>query len=296
MNQPIHTRPPYTCDCHAHVFAPARFPYAQQRAYTPPAADVEDLRALHERLSVDRVVLVQPSVYGTDNACMLDAIASLGAGRARGLAVVDLATVTDQALSALHAAGVRGARLNLDVTGGGLASAQQQVRSAVRLRAVPGWSLQVHARLDLVVALLADFRALDMPVVLDHYAGGLLPDRQSEDLLEKLLRDLHLGHLYVKLSAPYRMGSATGAAHAARLAREFAAAAPDRILWGTDWPHTGGSGTRGGSTGVTEPFRIVDNQQVLRDLLDWLPNDDARHRMLVRNPAALYGFDAQGTP
>jgi predicted TIM-barrel fold metal-dependent hydrolase len=284
--------PAHTCDCHVHVFEPARFPYAPQRAYTAPAAGVERLAALHRTLGIERTILVQPSVYGTDNACLLDALQALGPARARGIAVVDLPTVTDQALRNLHAGGVRGVRLNLHVSGEGLAGAKAQLRAARRLRALPGWSLQVHARIDVVAALLEDFRGLDVPVVLDHYAGGLLPDPSAEDFLGLVLAELRRGHLYVKLSAPYRLWTGVGTAQASRLAREFQSAAPDRVLWGSDWPHTGGSGRRAGNAADVEPFRTIDNAQVLADLLACLPDDDARRRLLVRNPASLYGFEA----
>lgn len=283
--------PANACDCHAHVFEPARFPYARERAYTPPTAGVQQLAQLHRQLSVDRVVLVQPSVYGTDNACMLDALQVLGLDASRGIAVVDLSTVPDDELRRLHEGGVRGVRLNLQVSGDGLAEARRQVQQAQRLRSMPGWSLQVHASLEVVAALLDDFRSLGLPVVIDHHAGGLRPGA-GDDLLNRLLVELRRGHLYVKLSAPYRLWAGAGADQAARLAREFHAAAPDRVLWGSDWPHTGGSGQRGGNALAIEPFRTVDNGQVLRDLLASLPDEDARHRMLVRNPAALYGFDA----
>jgi predicted TIM-barrel fold metal-dependent hydrolase len=219
-------------------------------------------------------------------------VQTLGRERARGIAVVDLATATDEALWTLHEAGIRGVRLNLHVSGGGLAAARQQVQAAARLRRLPGWSLQVHATLDLLVALLEDFRSVDVPVVLDHYAGGLRPDPQSEELLGRLLAELRRGHLYVKLSAPYRLWAGAGPDHAGRLARELHAAAPDRLLWGSDWPHTGGSGQRGGRGDAIEAFRTVRNDEVLRELLACLPDDDARQRLLVRNPAALYGFGA----
>jgi predicted TIM-barrel fold metal-dependent hydrolase len=279
------------CDCHAHVFAPAKFPYAAGRAYTPPEAEVALLRELHGRLGIGRVILVQPSVYGTDNACMLEAIAALGPQHARGVAVVDFAAIGEQDLWALHEAGVRGVRLNLRVRGAGLENARDELAAAHRLRAMPGWSLQVHATSDLLAALLDDLREVGVPVVLDHYAGGLQPDAASEGLLGRLLAELRRGHLYVKLSAPYRLWSECPSAHAGRLAQLFCAAAPDRVLWGSDWPHTGGSGQRGGDAGAIEPFRTIDNAQVLRDLLACLPDEDARHRLLVRNPAALYGFD-----
>lgn len=283
---PLPSKP---CDCHAHVFDPARFPYAPRRAYTPPPAEVQQLAQLHRGLAIDRVVLVQPSVYGSDNACLLDALQVLGPARARGIAVLDLAAASAPQLQQLHQGGVRGVRLNLQVGGDGLARARQQVQDARRLRMLPGWSLQLHASLDLVVALLEDLRELAVPVVLDHFAGGLQPG--GDGLLGHLLAELQRGHLYVKLSAPYRLWAGAGPGQAARLAREFHAAAPDRILWGSDWPHTGGSGQRGGDPLAVEPFRTVDNGQVLRDLLACLPDDDAGQRLLVRNPAVLYGFD-----
>jgi predicted TIM-barrel fold metal-dependent hydrolase len=272
------------------VFEPLRHPYAEGRSYTPPSAVVESLLELHAALGIERMVLVQPSVYGTDNACLLAALEVLGTERARGISVLDWTTVSHAQLQALHAAGVRGARLNLQVTGDGVGAAREQVRHAQGIARMPGWSLQVHARLDLVSELLPDLRALELPVVLDHFAGGLQSGPASEAALAALLDELRLGHLYVKLSAPYRLWPGAGADHAARLARAFHAAAPDRILWGSDWPHTGGSGARSGAAGGIEPFRTVDSGQVLRDLLAGLPDDEARHRLLVRNPAALYGF------
>jgi predicted TIM-barrel fold metal-dependent hydrolase len=249
------------------------------------------LRELHAALGVERVVLVQPSVYGTDNACLLAALRELGPQYARGIAVANLDTITDSALHDLHEAGVRGLRLNLHVQGGSADAARQQVAQAARLRALAGWSLQVHAALDVVVALLEDFRRLAVPVVLDHYAGGLLPDAASEELLAEVLAELRRGALYVKLSAPYRLWPGAGPDQAARLARLFHEAAPERVLWGSDWPHTGGSGQRTGDGSAIEAFRSVDDAHDLRQLLACLPDEDARLRLLVRNPAALYGFD-----
>ena len=280
--------PSNACDCHVHVFDPARFPYLGNRAYTPPAATASDLQAMHRALGLSRAVLVQPSVYGSDNSCMVDALHQLGDTRARGIAVVDVANVTESELWALHEAGVRGIRLNLRVQGGGVETARQQVAAARRVLALPGWSLQVHASLDVTVCLLEVFRRLEKPVVLDHFAGGPMPDPSSDEMLDRLLAAMRSAPLHVKLSAPYRLWPG---ASAQKLARSFHDAAPDRILWGSDWPHTGGSGGAGRSPEAVEPFRQVDNHQNLQALLAWLPDEAARHRLLVANPAALYGFD-----
>lgn len=291
MQSLSHRLPANACDCHVHVFDPARHHYAGERSYTPEPALVGDLRVLHRRLGIERVILVQPSVYGTDNACMLDALRQLGPQRARGIAVVDVHAISDGELERLHEAGVRGVRLNLRVQGGTLESARHQISAARRVLALPGWGLQVHASLDTTVSLLDDFFRLGSPVVLDHYAGGPMPDPGSAELLGRLLAGVRMASVYVKLSAPYRIWKgAEGSAD--DLARLLWQCVPDRIVWGSDWPHTGGSGGKGRSPDAIEQFREVDNDAVLQSVLACLPDEDARHRLLVRNPAALYGFDA----
>jgi predicted TIM-barrel fold metal-dependent hydrolase len=287
---------PNACDTHVHVFDPQRFPYQPRRAYTPPAASMTELLALHATLGVERVVLVQPSVYGTDNACLLNAIETLGQPRARGVAVVDLDAATPDTLHRLHDGGVRGLRLNLHVGGEGLHAATQQVQQAGRLLKPLGWHLQVHASLATHAQLLNEFQHTEIPIVVDHYAGGLTTEPGSEAQLEQLLRAFQHTPLWVKLSAPYRlaahMGGTGDTGHAHRLATAFTQAAPDRVLWGSDWPHTGGTGPRGGGAASTqaEAFRTVDNPQVLNDLLACLPDHAQRHRLLVSNPVQLYGF------
>ncbi len=275
------------CDCHVHVFDPARFPFAEDRAYTPASATTSQLAQAQQPTGTDRVVIVQPSVYGTDNACLMDALARIGGERARGVAVVDLDRVPDEELQRLHAGGVRGVRLNLNVMGADLVAARQAVRAANRIAAIPGWHLQLHADMTLIVALLPALEQLGIPVALDHFAGGATDSAESQRTLGELLRAGHDLPLYVKLSAPYRLPPE---ASADALAHAFYQAWPDRVLWGSDWPHTGGSGGHGRTRDAVEPFRSVDSALLLQQLIAALNDKDAAQRLLIDNPAALYGF------
>jgi 2-pyrone-4,6-dicarboxylate lactonase len=286
---PIHRIGQPTCDCHVHVFDPARFAYAPVRAYTPPAATVEALETMLQGLDMQRVVLVQPSIYGTDNRCLLSALQHLGTTKARGVVVVDLDSVTDSELQQLYACGARGVRLNLHVSGAGIDVVRQQVRAARRLRNLAGWHLQVHASLALHAALLNDYAALGLPVVLDHFAGGPNARPESEQQLSALLAAMRTMPLVVKLSAAYRLWSGCDAK---ALVQRFCEASPDQMLWGTDWPHTGGSGGQGRNPDAIEPFRDIDNASALGLVLDALPDDSVRRKLLVDNPQRLYGFDA----
>lgn len=288
--QPIQTHQPYpsgSCDCHVHVFEPEVFPLESQRAYTPARAGVDDLLAMHQTLGMSRVVLVQPSVYGNDNACLLNAIAQLGMDRARGIAVVDLEAISEAELQQLHEGGVRGVRLNLHVSGSGLQEVKQQIELARRIADLPGWHLQVHASLDLHISMLEAYSTIGVPVVLDHFAGGTMPDPESESLLLRLVNAMRKAPIYVKLSAAYRMWSGCSAEALTKL---FYSVAPQQVVWGSDWPHTGGAGGKGRSPEAIEPFRQIDNRTALEQVLRSLNSLDATQRILVDNPARLYGF------
>ncbi len=275
------------CDCHVHVFDPDRFPYTTTRAYTPGKASVQALIAQHKAMGLSRLVVVQPSIYGHDNACLLDAIAQLGQDRARGIAVVDLDTVTDEELARLHAGGVRGIRLNLHVSGEGLVTTRQQVLAAQRIAEMPGWHVQVHASMAVHVAMLDHYKSLGLPVVLDHFAGGVMPGPEGEGHLQQLLKAMASQSLYVKLSAAYRLPSGCAAD---ALARQFHASAPQQVLWGSDWPHTGGSGGGGRKPQEVEPFRDINNMVALQHIVLALDGAQATQQVLADNPTRLYGF------
>ncbi len=281
-------------DCHVHVFDPQRFPFDAARSYTPPAATVSDLVALQARIGLQRVVLVQPSCYGFDNAALLDALARLGAGRARGVAVVDFERTPPPMLQDLHARGVRGVRLNVATQRtGGLAAVRAQVVQAHRAIAPLGWSLQLHCSSALVAELLPTLVQVECALVLDHFAGLRAQAGPQDDPAWAAIRTLlDRGRTYIKLSAPYRVSGDPTLRDVAPLARALVYAAPERMLWGSDWPHTGGAGVRATSPAQIEPFRPIDAGAVLDLLVDWAPAPEHRRRILVTNPAAVFGFDA----
>lgn len=267
--------PAGACDSHMHIFGPAaRFPYAARRGYTPPDCTVADYGRLMATLGLDRVVVVQPSVYDTDNACTLDALAQLGEA-ARGVAVLD-PDVSDAALDALHEAGVRGVRFNLSFDdGSGLAPLEALARRIARL----GWHVQFNARSSILVENVDRLKRLPVEVVVDHM-GSVVASRGMEQAgLRALLDLLATGRTWVKLSGAYRTTRAGPPyAEAAPYARALAEAAPDRCVWGSDWPHPGLKGP-------------MPNDGTLLDLLaDWVPDTAARRAILVDNPARLYGF------
>ncbi|WP_338665236.1 amidohydrolase family protein [Pararoseomonas sp. SCSIO 73927] len=282
--------PPGGTDCHVHAFGdPAAFPFVAGRHYTPDLADADDLRAFLDGHGLDRVVVVQPSTYGTDNRCTMDAVARLG-GRARAVVVVD-AGIDDAELAALHAADARGVRLNLQ-TGGqeDLRATEALVEAfAGRLRG-SGWHLQVYAAHGVLAAVGPVLARAGLPVVVDHF--GLVgrrdtPFAEATQAVERLVAGLGL---YVKLSAPQRaVADPEAAPELAGLVRRLVRAAPERLLWGSDWPHSPSS-RMPGSERTVQPFDRIDDALALERIAEWVGDGPAMRGILVDNPAALYGF------
>lgn len=283
--------PAGACDCHTHVVGDAsRYPMLAGRPYTPAAAPHEALLAHLQRHGLQRVVIVQPSFYGSDNRCLLDSLARLD-GAGRGVAVLDEAA-DDATLARLHRAGVRGLRVNVESTGGRDAAAVGACLSrwAGRL-AERGWHLQVYASFDTLAALAPVLAGLAVPVVLDHFAMVSLADDEPAAVgraTQQLLALLASGKVYLKLSAPYRIAARDPVARAAPLALALAAAHPQRLLWGSDWPHT----QREPGRAAHEPsrYREVDGGLLVGSITQWLPGEALRRQVLVDNPARLYGF------
>jgi len=271
---PAFVVPDDACDCHAHVIAvgDARYPLVADRSYAPQPASPRDYLDMLDRLGMRRGVLVQVSVHGTDNRYMLAVLRGHGE-RLRGVAVADPA-VGDAELSEMHAAGVRGLRINT-LFGGGVGLETLQ-RLAARIAPL-GWHMQLLIDIRTLPALLPQLRALPCPCVVDHFGhqpAGLGPDSPGFQALLELVS----GHgWWVKLSGAYRISAMPGHDDVLPLARRLAAAAPDRLVWGSDWPHV-----------AVAP--MPDTGHLLNLLARWVPDADTRRRILVDNPAILYQF------
>jgi predicted TIM-barrel fold metal-dependent hydrolase len=284
--------PKDACDCHVHVFGPvSRFPYAASRSYTPADASVEELEQLQSNLHLGRVVLVQPSVYGTDNAAHVDAARRLGV-KARIVAVID-DKISDGALEELHRAGTRGIRVNLHTAGvDDPGEARRRLRNAASRIAGLGWHVQTYAKLQVISALRDEMAALPVPLVIDHFGGADAKLGVGQPGFDALLHLARSGKAYVKLSAPYRSSvKRPDFADVRPLALALIEANPDRMVWGSDWPHPGGSSrTEKTRLDEIEPFFPVDDGHTLNLLPLWAPDAALRQKILVDNPARLYGY------
>lgn len=264
--------PPLVCDCHIHVFGPqARYPLDAARKYTPGEALLQDYLKVASALGTGRVVLVQPSVYGTDNSCQRDAMHLLEE-RARGVAVIDDST-SDAQLGELNGAGFVGARINA-MRAGDLDGLE---RVAARVAGL-GWHVQLHVQASTLPKIAERLLKLPTDFVVDHF--GRVDARQGveQPAFQTLLRLVDCGRCWVKLSGAYRI-DLDGAPYrnAAPIARELVKRNPERMVWGTDWPHP-------------DVAPVPEDGPLLDALSDWLPDAATRDRVLVDNPAKLYRF------
>jgi predicted TIM-barrel fold metal-dependent hydrolase len=251
-------------------------------------ATANDLLALQQALHLDRVVIVTPSVYGTDNSATLDGMRQLGRRRARGVAVIGSATTKAQ-IDAMDKAGVRGIRVNLESNGvTDPAAAAANLDTAVALIKDTRWHMQFYARLAVLAALKDRLAAMPMPAVFDHFAGAKAELGVNQPGFDMVLDLVRSGKAYVKISGAYRASTeAPDYPAVAPLARALIGANPDRIVWGSDWPHPGPAGKL--PTDINQPFP-VDDGRVLNLLEEWAPDPATRKKILVDNPARLYGF------
>ena len=269
--------PANACDCHMHIYDPARFPMPPSQRIAPTNAAVPSYRLLQQRIGTTRVVVVQPRNYAIDNRVTLDALKQF-APNARGIAVLH-PTVTDAELKALNDAGIRGIRFSL----GDPATAAvtpDMVEPLARRVADLGWHVQFNVEAQQIVELADVMRRLPTPMVFDHLANprpmGI--DHPSHAIVRSLIDG---GRTWVKLSGAYS-NSRIGPPYpdATRIAQAFVKAAPERLVWGSDWPHPG-------------VVAVADkpNDALLFDLLAvWVPDEAMRNRILIQNPETLYGF------
>jgi predicted TIM-barrel fold metal-dependent hydrolase len=268
--------PAHACDCHMHIYN-NRYPVAPSATLRPPDASADDYRLFQKRIGTTRTVVVQPSTYGTDNRCTVDGTAQLGPD-AVAIAVVDTG-VSDAQLKQLAAQRVRGIRFNLVQAGATTAEMLEPLAKRVHEY---GWHVQLHLMPEQTVELAALLQRLPCPIVFDHM-GRIQPPAQSQHPAFRVMRTLiERGNTWVKLSGAY-MNTKAGPpdyADVSELGRAFVRAAPERMLWASDWPHPTQKNTK-------------PNDAVLFDLLsEWTPDESTRHRILVDNPQALYRFSS----
>ena len=283
--------PAGACDCHTHIFGDSRrFPFAPERVYTPERASIEEMRRLQRALHLNRVVIVQPSVYGSDNACTLDAIKQLGAG-ARGVAVIDDKT-SDTALDEMGRSGIRGIRINLETAGQtDPAVGGQRLRAAIGRVKDRNWHIQVYTRLSVIDRLADQISASPVPIVIDHFGGAQASLGIRQPGFEPLVNLVRAGSAYVKISGSYRSSiQPPDYPDVAPLAKALIAANPRRILWGTDWPHPDSAQVAGRKATDVAPLLQIDDGRVFNQLAVWAPDAALRKIILVENPAKLYGF------
>jgi D-galactarolactone isomerase len=272
--------PENACDCHMHAFDPARFP-PPHPARLQPNASIAEYRLLQKRIGTTRTVIVTPAAYFTDNRVTLDAIAQL-ARNARGVAVIH-PDITDAELKLLDGGGIRGIRFTQSDPAAATTTIDMIEPLARRVEAL-GWHVQIHMRGDQIAAASDLWDRLPSRIVFDHM-GRLQAAGVDDPAFAVMRRLIDKGRTWVKISGAYietKVGPPTYA-DATKVAQAFVTAAPERMLWGSDWPHP------------SLDTGHKPDDAVLFDLLSqWAPNDATRHRILVENPEALYGFAKAG--
>ncbi|MBV8504799.1 MAG: amidohydrolase family protein [Alphaproteobacteria bacterium] len=266
--------PADAADCHHHIYD-AKYPVDPRSTLRPGDATVEDYRALQRRIGTSRNVIVQPSTYGTDNSCTLDALVAFGP-TARAVAVVD-ATVSDAELKRMNGLGVRGIRFNLAQAG---ATTPEMIEPLSKRVNDLGWHIQINAPAAKIMEIKDILNRIPSPIVFDHLAHIPEPEGTAHPLFGVVVALIDKGKTWVKLSGAYadtKVGPPSYSDSSA-VARAYVQKAPERLVWGSDWPHP------------SERDNKPDDAILFDLLLDWAPEERVRNRILVQNPEALYGF------
>lgn len=275
-----HTRIPHlilpdgVVDSHFHIFGDhKRFPYAKKRSYSPPECSVDSYIEMRDTLNLQRGIVVQPSIYGTDNSCLLDAIHKLGPDY-RGVAIVK-PSISEKELEKMTKKGVRGARLIQAIENGRL---EEMIPTAEKIRDFY-WHIELYLKGEKLASFAPKIRKLNVDVVIDHIGHFPTSLGTYNSSFKVLLTLLETGKVWVKLSGPYR-SSLNGPPYkdVIPFAKAVIQAAPERIIWGTDWPHTN-----------VKP--VMPNDADILDLMtDWAPDDKIREQIFIKNPEVLYGL------
>lgn len=281
--QPEFKSPPGGCDAHFHVFGPAaRYPYGSDLRYKPPLAPLGDFLALEQKLGLSRFVFVQPSAYGRDNRCMLDAMREVGAQKCRGIADID-ENAPDAELARLNALGVRGVRINLSPvkpfeSGFAPKLMPRIARLAARCAEI-GWQLDFLTPGWLTEELMPTLRKLKLDFTLAHFGMFQAKEGADQPGFRQLIDLLRSGErrCWVKLTGTYRMSATSGFTDVAPMARALIETAPDRLVWGSDYPHL----SFADKVGSVELWNLFGR---------WAPDEATRRQILVENPQRLFGF------
>jgi 2-pyrone-4,6-dicarboxylate lactonase len=278
--QPGVVPPKGSIDTHVHVFEPG-YPLSPARGYNPPDSSLADLKHLHATLGIERVVFTQPSVYGTDNSAILDAMAALNSerpNRARCVVAVDMHIIDDE-IAALDACGVRGVRLNTDNKGGMPIGMAEIPELAARIRPF-GWHLEFLFPGKHILELMPVFSALAVPMSIAHFAYQPASAGVKAPGFKALIELVRRGNTWVKISGANRVSATDLPPYddVKPMARALIEAAPERVMWGTDWPHP-------------NKYAVNPNDGDLVDALgDWVSDERMRRRIMVETPAAFYRF------
>ncbi|MGJ5177335.1 amidohydrolase family protein [Bradyrhizobium oligotrophicum] len=283
--------PADACDCHTHIHGdPEKFPFAATRVYTPEPASPEEMAALHKALHIKRVVIVTPSVYGTDNSATLFGIKARGKD-ARGVAVIDDKT-TEAQLDTMNAEGFRGIRLNLAT--GGINDpnvGRARFQAAVERMKARGWHVQLYTTPAMIAAIKDLVIQSPVTAVFDHFGGAQAELGLEQPGFADLIELVRSGKVYVKISGAYR-SSKRGPDYADMIpfAKALIEANPERIVWGTDWPHPDSTIRADRKPTDIAPLFQIDDGRLMNQLPVWAPDAAIRKQILVDNPARLYGF------
>ena len=283
--------PANACDCHTHIFGdPQKFPFYSGRVYTPEPALPEEMSALHRALHLERVVIVTPSIYGTDNSATLYGMKARGA-TARGVAVIDEKT-SEGDLDAMGRAGIRGIRINLSTVGqDDPAIGRRRLQASIDRMKRRNWHIQMYTSPAVIAGIKDLVLSSPVPVVFDHFGGAETARGLQQPGFADLVELVKAGKAYVKISGAYRASTkAPDYPDLAPFAKALIAANADRIVWGTDWPHPNSNPPPGHSATDLTPVFQVDDGRLMNLLAVWAPDAAVRKKILVDNPARLYGF------